>query len=127
MKIIIGIGIVVVAGVATAYFLYKRNRKRHVKIDLPIDEVHELSLADVVGFFKSLQLNKDKDEPFIATSDKIKELVNVPEDMQGKQLVLLGVYDSKTDTFDPLKLMAVEHLSQEIVNLMGNDPLVKLS
>ena len=118
MSTILILGAVTVAvGAGVVYYGYKKGlfkKKKTVKpiCNLNIKKVEgTLAFTDVVGWFKSLSLNPQKDTPFVALADQLENMVGsyfksdnvivyppLPDDVfkeQNKKRLLLGVYDEE--------------------------------
>ncbi|MDE5880168.1 MAG: hypothetical protein K2H60_00425 [Muribaculaceae bacterium] len=128
MKIIIGVGIALIAGVA-AYLWYNSKKKKVTKkVDIPTEFVDSLALSDMVQYFRSLSLEEGKNRPFICTDrEMMAEFINLPDIADNVNPLLLGVYTDATDALEPLKLVCVKEIGSDIKEVMGNDKLVMLT
>lgn len=123
---------VVAAGFAA--YIWKKSKKKsfHFKnsngpVEVNTVTVDSLDVSDVVQFFKSFELNPNQDNPFICTdSKKIMRMIKMP-DLNDNIPVVLGSYNKNTDEIEPLQLVMVKNLSNDIVSLMGNEKLVLLT
>ena len=126
MKVFVIIALIVAA--IGAYF-YRQKKKNGVEI-IPDVLDSELSFDDVVAFFKSKNLNKGVDTPFMANGDsaKLKGILRqpYPQGKEGYVSLLFGIYDSKSDEIKDFKLVYAKSLSPKILEVLGNDSFVIL-
>lgn len=86
-----------------------------------------LSLADVVSYFKELNLVKEIDIPFIANmqNEEMRTMFNiVPKKQYG---FLLGTYKEKTNKMKNLMMIESDAIDDSLFNVIGNEKLVSLS
>lgn len=146
--LIVGAGVVVV-GAAAAYYSYKKGlfqkQTKSVKpmSNLSVKQIEgTLSFGDVVGWFKSLSLDKEKDTPFIALADQVKEITSyfksdniivyppLPDGIledQDKKRLLLGVYDEKSQEVSNAMLLVADSFDAKTLEVLGEEKLVVLS
>ena len=140
--IAVGAG-VVFSGYKKGFF---KNKSKSVKQihNLEIKKIEgTLSFSDVVGWFKKLSLDSQKDTPFVALADKFEEmftsyfktenmivyppLPNVTFNGPNNKRLLLGVYDEKTDEITKYLLIIADAFDEKTLEVLGNEPLVVLS
>lgn len=81
--------------------------------------------AHIVGWFKSLNLEKEKDIPFIADPEKFKEILKTaPVKNVG---IFEGVYDEQNDEIVSNRLIDADELDDKTLQVLGDDSLVVLS
>lgn len=126
--IILGVGIVSYG----VYRLYKSySKKEGIEKSVPKvkpEVVEQLGMLDVIGYFKTLHLDKDNDKPFIAIGDVMKDLINLSEsDYAGFTFICLGNYKNSSDNLENLKVLACKEVGTDVLEILGNDKLVTLS
>lgn len=124
--------IIVILGLCGLGYYYLKKRKAHgfsyeTKI---IDGT--LNFADIVAHFKSLNLEKGKDTPFIARNGKFgqfKEKTHrqFPEQKEGYVSVIAAVYDEKSDSLNNALVLYAKQLDDETEKAFGDSELVVLS
>ncbi len=147
--LIVGAGVVAV-GAAAAYYSYKKGlfqkQAKSVKTmsNLSVKQIEgTLSFGDVVGWFKSLSLDKEKDTPFVALADKFEDTFGsyfksatkmayppLPDDIlndQDKKRLFIGVYDEKTDEVSNALLIVADSFDAKTLEVLGKEPLVVLA
>ena len=124
---------VVVGGVA---YLVLRNKTASKSINDKINEslkkkiisssenVDELRMADVVSFFKSKNLVKDCDIPFVATVAGFSKVVSLPEKENG---YILGIYNEAKDDLTEIKLVYAKSIDERFKSTIGNEQLIVLT
>lgn len=123
--ITLGLGALVVAGIA-----YSSYRKKHPKIGAGMPNVETetingvLKMSEVVSYFKTLALKKDRDIPFIAKYRRFESTFRI-EPSKAKGLVL-GVLNKETDELNPVKVIFADNFDEKIIEVMGNEDLVTL-
>lgn len=139
--------VTVAAGVV--YYGYKKGlfkKKKTVKpiCNLNIKKVEgTLAFTDVVGWFKSLSLNPQKDTPFVALADQFENMIGsyfksdnvivyppLPDDVfkeQNKKRLLLGVYNEEADELNKALLIIADDFDEKTLEVLGDEPLVVLS
>ena len=81
-------------------------------------------IANVVGYFKSLVLDRKKHKPFVADMSRMKaEIRNAPVKDCG---IFEGVYNEETDELEHCQIIEAERLDDKTKEVLGNDPLVVL-
>lgn len=89
----------------------------------------ELTLADIVMYFKNLDLDKTVDTPFVSKNlDKYK--VKLPEIPQsGEQVLLVGVYEEKSDILKDYIIVYSQRYDEALQEVLAKavDDVVALS
>lgn len=133
------IGIVVVAlGVIIGILLSKKKTKEltlpeKVKkanimgVDVSVKTIDgTINFADVVGWFKSLKLDKEKDIPFVGNANAFKDMLQNFE--QKKSVALfIGVFDEKSDKIIHSQIIEADDFDQKTREVLGSEDLVVLS
>lgn len=79
----------------------------------------------VVGWFRSLTLDREKHTPFIADAQEFKEMLKTaPKKDVG---IFEGVYDEEADEIVANRYIEADKLDQKTKEVLGNEPLVVLS
>lgn len=129
----IAIGAVIIGG---AVYLVSRNKTVSKSIKDKIDEslkkkilsssedVDELRMADVVAFFKSKNLVKGRDIPFVATVAGFSKVVSLPNKENG---YILGVYNEAKDDLTEIKLVYAKSVDEKFKSTIGNEQLIVLT
>ena len=124
---------VVVGGIA---YLVLRNKTVPKSIKDKIDEslkkkivsssenVEELRMADIVSFFKSKNLVKDRDIPFVATVAGFSKVVSLPNKENG---YILGIYNAAKDDLTEIKLIYAKTVDEKFKSTIGNEQLIVLT
>lgn len=78
----------------------------------------------VVDWFRSLTLDREKHTPFIADAEKFKEMLKTaPVKEVG---IFEGVYDEEADEIVANRYLEADELDQKTKEVLGNEPLVVL-
>lgn len=131
MKFIIAAAITLAAGTGLALYLLKKkytDKNNAPVIKLQVETVSELSMDDIVEYFRSLSLDPAVDKPFICQDGElIKKFIENPMSDSFTNLFALGVYNQTDDRMSPMKIISAEIIDKRIAEIMGNDKLVVLS
>ena len=118
-----------------AYYMYKKGRKSVVpQIDGSLDgikpeEVDKLNMSDVAAYFRGFQLKKGVDVPFIANAEAplVRDILkNVSYPVTGTTFVL-GSLNENTNNIENCRLIVAKEVGKDVVEAMGQDPLIALS
>lgn len=125
----------IVAATGGAYYVYKKHQKKVFSIeDVPSEIVDgEVKMVDIVGVFKSLNLEKGKDTPFIAKN--VQELFNftlTPEYKLRKEsyeTLFLGVYNESVEKLSFAKIIYAKQFDEQLSDVLNQavDGIVVLS
>lgn len=135
--LIIGI-VVVVLGVIIGILLSKKKTKELtlpekvmkaniMGVDVSVKKIDgTINFADVVGWFKSLKLDKEKDIPFVGNANAFKDMLQNFE--QKKSVALfIGVFDEKSDKIIHSQIIEADDFDQKTREVLGSEDLVVLS
>ncbi len=135
--LIIGI-VVVVLGVIIGILLSKKKteeltllekvKKANIMgVDVSVKTIDgTINFADVVGWFKSLKLDKEKDIPFVGNANAFKDMLQNFE--QKKSVALfIGVFDEKSDKIIHSQIIEADDFDQKTREVLGSEDLVVLS
>lgn len=78
--------------------------------------VERLSMLDCVAYFRTLNLRKNRDVPFIAQWER-----------QGKKSYFLGTLNQETEEIENYKLIAPNSVENDVLEALGNERLVVLN
>ena len=118
-----------------AYYMYKKGRKSVVpQIDGCLDgikpeEVDILNMSDVAAYFRGFQLKKGVDVPFIANAEapQVRDILkNVSFPTTGTTFIL-GSLNENTNNIENCRLIVAKEVGKDVVEAMGQDPLIVLS
>lgn len=89
--------------------------------------VEVLRLLDVINYFKSLQLRKGHDIPFIANAkhSMVQSMLNASNEYPFA--LVLGTYNEDTDEIENYRFVQTNEIDNEILSILGEEPLVVLS
>lgn len=91
-----------------------------------------LNFENVIGWFKTLHLDKETDSPFIANPkerDSLKEKMGVTINLQlssENKYLLLGVFNSKDNKITHSLLIEADSFDSKTIEVLGNEPFVVL-
>ena len=134
--LIIGI-VVVVLGVIIGILLSKKKTKEltlseKVKnanimgVDVSVKTIDgTINFADVVGWFKSLKLDKEKDIPFVGNANAFKDMLQNFEQKKSEAL-FIGVFDEKSDKIIHSQIIEADDFDQKTREVLGSEDLVVL-
>lgn len=88
------------------------------------ENVDELRMADVVSFFKSKNLVKDRDIPFVVTVAGFSKFVSLPDQENG---YILGIYNEANDELTGIQLIYAKTVDEKFKSVIGNEQLVVLT
>lgn len=122
-----------IALVGIAYYCYQRRKSQQtasvkgkavsrdelinqIVKDLPAEKVDRLALSDVANYFKSLNLKKGRDVPFVALTTK-----------NGLKSYLIAIFNEETNEITNYKLISPGSIDDELIKVLGNETFVVLS
>ena len=125
---IIGAGVVAAIG----YYLWRMIQNRQNFLDSVPEDVVEGTLhkEDIINYFKSQQIVKGEDIPFLADGDcdEFRKMLHAPypKKKEGYQTFLIGVYNEKNDNINFARLIHARDVEQAVKVLLGGEHLVVL-
>lgn len=124
---IIGVGAIVVA-IGAFVAIRIKNSSSMPPIDTEIVD-KEVLFSDIVEWFRSQNIQKEKHTPFIAKDtaqilNKFTSLSSVPIDYQS---IFIGVYDQKDDKIVTIKRIAAKSFDHQTMETFGDEDFVVLS
>lgn len=125
---IIGAGVVAAIG----YCLWKMIQNRQNFLDSVPEDVVEGTLhkEDIINYFKSQQIVKGEDIPFLADGDcdEFRKMLHAPypKKKEGYQTFFIGVYNEKNDNINFARLIHARDVEQAVKVLLGGEHLVVL-
>ena len=118
-----------IALVGVAYYSYRRrqSKKGFARLKeveefntlfsgVEAESVEKLTMEDVVNYFKSMYLTKDKDTPFVAHMAK-----------NGLEYYFLATFNEDTNKIENYKLLATTSVDEKLLEILGNEKLVVIS
>ncbi|MCF0207008.1 MAG: hypothetical protein HUK15_06220 [Bacteroidales bacterium] len=122
------------------YFVHKSKKKGN-KWQPIIDSISnanvekmslqgELNFSVVLNWFRSLNLDKEKDVPFMADASKMKNMLSdvvKSDEFNNKVVIFLGVYDEKEGVVSHARVLFADALDSKTKEVLGNESLVVLS
>lgn len=116
----IGLGILAVGTIA-----YSLSKKKLPLLEETVDG--SLKLEDVVAYFKTLNMVKGKQIPFLALPDAEKLAGTLHLRTNKPKVLILGVYNEEKDELNPMKIVYADGFDEKIIEILGNEKLVILS
>lgn len=132
--LIIGIAVVVVAVIALLVFKkkpsllesIKKAFKKEWKIEFETVTIEGcLNFLEVVNWFKTLKLDKNKHVPFVAKASAMKDKLSIQPTK--KESLFIGVYDEEKEEIVHAKLIEADELDAKTCEVLGNEDLIVLS
>lgn len=123
-SILISVVAIAFVGVG-AYYFFQGRQKRSAPLN--IDKVDTLLMEDVVGWFKSLNLDSTKHTPFVCNNLNLLKL-EIAQQIT-PPYVILGVYDENKKVLAPYRILELKNIDQSIKELLdeSTNGLVVLS
>lgn len=132
--LIIGIAVVVVAVIALLVFKkkptlldsIKKAFKKEWKIEYETVSIEDcLNFLEVVNWFKTLKLDKNKHVPFVAKASAMKDKLSIQPTK--KESLFIGVYDEEKDEIVHAKFIETDELDAKTREVLGTEDLIVLS
>lgn len=125
---IIGAGIAAAIGYCIwRMYLNKRNFLASVQEDAVEGT---LRMDDIINYFKSQQIIKGQDIPFLADGDceEFRRMLHAPypKKKEGYQTFFIGVYNEKKDEIKFARLIHAREVEQKVKEVLGSEHLVVL-
>lgn len=124
------LGIVIIAVVVGGIVYYQYKKRADVQLNEEVVDT-ELSMDDVVSFFKMQKLDQKRHIPFMANGDcaKFRKLFHAPypKAKEGYCSLMIGVYDENTQEIIISKLIHAKSLDNKIIEALGNENLIVLN
>lgn len=122
--------IIIIAGIAflaCAYYYHKRKQEGQITPELEIDyeslfdqlvpeDIEQLSKADVIAYFKGLNLKKGIHIPFVAQTLG-----------DSRKIYLLALYNENTQEIENYKAIAPSSVDQDLLDLIGQERMIVLN
>lgn len=125
---IIGAGVIAAIG----YCLWRMIQNRQNFLNSVPEDVVEGTLhkEDIINYFKSQQIVKGEDIPFLADGDcdEFRKMLHAPypKKKEGYHTFFIGVYNEKNDSINFSRLIHARNVEQAVINLLGGEHLVVL-
>lgn len=128
--LIIGIAVVIVAVIALLVFKKKptllESIKKAFKKEYETVSIEGcLNFLEVVNWFKTLKLDKNKHVPFVAKASAMKDKLSIQPTK--KESLFIGVYDEEKDEIVHAKLIEADELDSKTREVLGTEDLIVLS
>ena len=118
-----------IAFLACAYY-YHKNKQKAVASKTPeealedflqdpeieLEEVEQLSMEDVVAYFKGLQLKNGKDIPYIAQTTR-----------EGRKMYMLGTYNEDNIEIANYKFIVPDVVTEDFLSAIGEEKMIVLN
>lgn len=125
---IIGAGVIAAIG----YCLWRMIQNRQNFLNSVPEDVVEGTLhkEDIINYFKSQQIVKGEDIPFLADGDcdEFRKMLHAPypKKKEGYHTFFIGVYNQQNDSINFSRLIHARNVEQAVINLLGGEHLVVL-
>ena len=112
----------VAAGVV--YYLYNRSGKKRINLlDIPKETIEgDITMEDIIGIFKSQNLEKGKEIPFVAQNTT--EIFNFKIDSEGilqkdgYQTLFIGVFKEDIDSLSFSKIIFAKGFDDKLLDVL---------
>ena len=129
-KLLIGLGI---AAVATAIAIIMKPKDIISKIrknlkhkEIPVKTIEgKVNFQDIVAWFKSLPLDKNKHVPFIAKADQFKDMLNYKP--KKNATLFIGVFDEEKNEIIHAQIIEADSFDEQTRETLGNEAIVVLN
>ena len=129
-KLLIGLGI---AAVATAIAIIMKPkdiiskiRKKLKHKEIPVKTIEgKVNFQDIVAWFKSLPLDKNKHVPFIAKADQFKDMLNYKP--KKNATLFIGVFDEEKNEIIHTQIIEADSFDEQTRETLGNEAIVVLN
>lgn len=129
-KLLIGLGI---AAVATAIAIIMKPkdiiskiRKKLKHKEIPVKTIEgKVNFQDIVAWFKSLPLDKNKHVPFIAKADQFKDMLNYKP--KKNATLFIGVFDEEKNEIIHAQIIEADSFDEQTRETLGNEAIVVLN
>ena len=129
-KLLIGLGIAAVAAAIAIIMKPKdiiskiRKKLKHKEI-YPVKTIEgKVNFQDIVAWFKSLPLDKNKHVPFIAKADQFKDMLNYKP--KKNATLFIGVFDEKNEIIHA-QIIEADSFDEQTRETLGNEAIVVLN
>lgn len=129
-KLLIGLGIAAVAAVIAIIMKPKdiiskiRKKLKHKEISVKTIE-GKVNFQDIVAWFKSLSLDKNKDVPFIAKATELKDMLNY--ETKKNAALFVGVFNEEKNEIIHAQIIEADSFDDQTLEVLGNEAIVVLN
>lgn len=82
-------------------------------------------VKEIVNYFKTLELVKGRDIPFIANTEQLKDMIkNAPVKNVG---IFEATYNEQSDEIENARYLAADEIDEDTKNVLGEEKLVVLN
>ena len=132
-KLLIGLGIAAIAAIAICVKLcpkdliskIRKKLKRGKEIYSIKTIEGKVNFQDIVAWFKSLSLDKNKDVPFIAKATELKDMLNY--ETKKNAALFVGVFDEEKNEIIHAQIIEADSFDEQTRETLGNEPIVVLN
>lgn len=124
--------LIIIGGIAFLACAYYYNKRKHavpmtpeqaldavfdelIKTSVP-EEIDQLSMADVVAYFKGLKLHKGTDAAFVAQT--------IQDD---RKIYMLASFNEETNEIENYKLILPKSVTEDLLSAIGQDKMMVLN
>ena len=116
------LGLLIIAVICVIVVSAKKNTLIALADGIETERMKELSLADIVSFFKQSEIMKELQ----SSEDLIAVALREKKD-DGTNSVMVCIYDKRTSTVKkPLKRIVTDKLSDDLLSTFGNKDMIVL-
>lgn len=130
-KLLIGLGIAAVAAAIAIIMkpkdiISKIRKKLKYKEIYPVKTIEgKVNFQDIVAWFKSLPLDKNKHVPFIAKADQFKDMLNYKP--KKNTTLFIGVFDEEKNEIIHAQIIEADSFDEQTREILGNEAFVVLN
>lgn len=124
--------LIIIGGIAFLACAYYYNRRKHAVPMTPeqaldsafdeliktsaLEEIDQLSMDDVIAYFKGLKMRKGIDTPIVAQTNR-----------DDHKIYMLATFNEKTDEFENYKLIMPKIVTEDFLSTVGQEKLIVLN
>ena len=130
-KLLIGLGIAAVAAAIAIIMKPKdiiskiRKKLKHKEI-YPVKTIEgKVNFQDIVAWFKSLLLDKNKDVPFIAKATELKDMLNY--ETKKNAALFVGVFNEEKNEIIHAQIIEADSFDDQTLEVLGKESIVVLN
>ena len=129
-KLLIGLGIAAVAAAIAIIMkpkdIISKIRKKLKHKEIPVKTIEgKVNFQDIVAWFKSLPLDKNKHVPFIAKADQFKDMLNYKP--KKNATLFIGVFDEEKNEIIHAQIIEADSFDEQTRETLGNEAIVVLN
>ena len=132
-KLLIGLGIAAIAAIAICVKLcpkdliskIRKKLKRGKEIYSIKTIEGKVNFQDIVAWFKSLSLDKNKDVPFIAKATELKDMLNY--ETKKNAALFVGVFNEEKNEIIHAQIIEADSFDDQTLEVLGKESIVVLN